>query len=509
MKLNTKNKSLIVEIISLLYILLFIYAAISKILDFENFQVQLGQSPILSAFASWISWLVPIIEIIISLLLCIPKFRNFGLFGAFSLMIMFTAYIFIVLHFSSFVPCSCGGILEKMSWNIHLFFNVLFVFLAAAALVFQYKNNRETFENDRMILIKRISISIVFSSMTVIILFLYSENIIHNENPFIRRYPQHPIMMTHSKDIKFNSYYFAGSINGRIYLGNYTDPLHLLSMDNNLQNQTIIKISFDPKKIPFKLVTIRIRGHFFYLMDGTVPVIYRGSILDWKVREKLNGSPYFNLAVPIDSTHIVFRSHDGKNSSHIIGLFSPNGTPKIVYNKEYLQKQIDGVFDTDGMLLYDEKSNKIVYLYYYRNEFVISNKSVNLVRTQHTIDTNSRAKIKIAYLRNGDRTMSEPPLMINPHSTVYDNLLFIHSKVKGKYEVDKLWEQASIIDVYDIEKASYLMSFAIYGIKGKKINSFYVTETNLYALIGDQLVVHEFRSVLGKEFNHTQNSDLK
>jgi hypothetical protein len=36
-------------------IILFTYAAISKLIDFENFQTQLGQSPLLSAYAASIS----------------------------------------------------------------------------------------------------------------------------------------------------------------------------------------------------------------------------------------------------------------------------------------------------------------------------------------------------------------------------------------------------------------------------------------------------------------------
>ena len=65
MKLTVRMQKVILELICLLYILLFVYAAVSKLLDFENFQVQLGQSPLLSAFAGWVAWIVPIVEIII------------------------------------------------------------------------------------------------------------------------------------------------------------------------------------------------------------------------------------------------------------------------------------------------------------------------------------------------------------------------------------------------------------------------------------------------------------
>src|SRR5690606_35744778 len=114
MKWLTKHRISIVYIICLLYALLFTYAAVSKLLDYQNFRVQLGQSPLLSVYADWVAWMVPLSEIIISLMVLFPRTRMVGLVSAFALMVTFTAYIFIILNYSSFVPCSCGGILEKL-----------------------------------------------------------------------------------------------------------------------------------------------------------------------------------------------------------------------------------------------------------------------------------------------------------------------------------------------------------------------------------------------------------
>ena len=104
------TKSNIIQTVVVLNILLFTYAAVSKVLDFPNFQIQLGQSPLLSAFADWVAVAVPLVEFIIVLLLLTNKYRLLGLYGSFALMTMFTAYIVIILNFSSFTPCSCGGI---------------------------------------------------------------------------------------------------------------------------------------------------------------------------------------------------------------------------------------------------------------------------------------------------------------------------------------------------------------------------------------------------------------
>ncbi|MCL9809853.1 MauE/DoxX family redox-associated membrane protein [Flavobacterium luminosum] len=137
MKLNTNIKKILIEIVSLLYVVLFIYAAVSKLIDFENFKVQLGQSPLLSAFATPVAIGVPVLEIVIAVMLLLPKLKLYGLLSGFTLMVMFTAYIYIILNFSQFIPCSCGGVLEKMTWNQHLIFNLSFVLLAGLAILFQ------------------------------------------------------------------------------------------------------------------------------------------------------------------------------------------------------------------------------------------------------------------------------------------------------------------------------------------------------------------------------------
>jgi uncharacterized membrane protein YphA (DoxX/SURF4 family) len=132
-KENMKQK-IAIEIISFLFILLFLYAAFTKLLDYQKFTVQIGQSPLLTGFGNTLPWLVITIEILIALLLTIARFRLVAFFAAFSLMTMFTAYIVAILNFSSHIPCSCGGVLEKLGWTEHLIFNGVFMALAVTGI---------------------------------------------------------------------------------------------------------------------------------------------------------------------------------------------------------------------------------------------------------------------------------------------------------------------------------------------------------------------------------------
>ncbi len=140
--MKTNYKKILIEIICILFIILFVYAAMSKLLVFDEFKIQIGQSPVLTTYTNWVAWTIPGIEIIISIMLAIPLFRLPGLYASYTLMIMFTAYIIIILNFSDFVPCSCGGVLEKLGWTAHLIFNIAFIALAFIGILILNKSGK-------------------------------------------------------------------------------------------------------------------------------------------------------------------------------------------------------------------------------------------------------------------------------------------------------------------------------------------------------------------------------
>ena len=130
------KREILLQSISCLLVLLFVYAAGSKLMDYTKFRVEIGKSPLLTAFAPIVAWTIPLIEIGIALLLSYSRTRLAGLYASFTLMTLFTAYIFYILRFSPYVPCSCGGVLQKLNWNTHFYFNLFFVVIAALGVLF-------------------------------------------------------------------------------------------------------------------------------------------------------------------------------------------------------------------------------------------------------------------------------------------------------------------------------------------------------------------------------------
>ena len=135
------QKNIITELITFLLIVLFTYAAITKLADYQKFSVQLAQSPLLSKFSTLLVFTIPALEIVISLLLAFSYTRLLGLYVAFILLVVFTAYIVYILLFSPHIPCSCGGVLEDLGWGEHVIFNLIFVFMASIAILQTVKHN--------------------------------------------------------------------------------------------------------------------------------------------------------------------------------------------------------------------------------------------------------------------------------------------------------------------------------------------------------------------------------
>jgi len=132
--------SLILQFICAIFIILFIYTGLNKIIDAEKFRFEIGRSPFVTNFSDQIAYLLPPGELVLSVLLIVRRTRLLGLYLSFALMALFTGYIWLMLHYAPDLPCSCGGIISALSWRGHFVFNSVFTALAVCG-VFLVKNN--------------------------------------------------------------------------------------------------------------------------------------------------------------------------------------------------------------------------------------------------------------------------------------------------------------------------------------------------------------------------------
>lgn len=132
------------SIIPALLIILFIYAALSKLLTFGDFRQQLYNQTFPHWLAGVLLHLLPAAEIATAALLSFKRTLVAGLLGSCILLAAFTGYISLVmLHYWDRIPCSCGGILNHMSWTTHLIFNWVFLILNLLAIYLHFSERKQ------------------------------------------------------------------------------------------------------------------------------------------------------------------------------------------------------------------------------------------------------------------------------------------------------------------------------------------------------------------------------
>ncbi|MGN8055156.1 MauE/DoxX family redox-associated membrane protein [Pedobacter sp. 22163] len=123
---------LIMLLSSLLLVLLWGYAGFSKLADYHRFvqQMQLAPVPLMKQLAPVLGIAVPFAELVLVGLLFSERFRKTGLLLSFFLLLAFTAYISLMLLSGLRLPCTCGGLISKLGWQQHLFFNAFFMLIS-------------------------------------------------------------------------------------------------------------------------------------------------------------------------------------------------------------------------------------------------------------------------------------------------------------------------------------------------------------------------------------------
>lgn len=134
---------IITNFLAMLFIFLFSYAALSKLISYSVFKDQLTQVPLLFQAAAFLAWGIPVVELLVVVLLLWPSLRRYGILSFLGLMLVFTGYLVYTLYFSPYTPCSCGGIISGMGWRSHILFNLLFIGLAVLAILLEPSKSTE------------------------------------------------------------------------------------------------------------------------------------------------------------------------------------------------------------------------------------------------------------------------------------------------------------------------------------------------------------------------------
>lgn len=125
----------IIDVIAIALAILFIYAAVEKLINIGTFKTQLDRSPLLGSFSSAAVWLLPVLQVLTSVLLIRQVTRLAGLFCAFFLIASFTVYLVTMINTGESQPCACGELWQGLTVEWHIIFNLAGILLAGIAII--------------------------------------------------------------------------------------------------------------------------------------------------------------------------------------------------------------------------------------------------------------------------------------------------------------------------------------------------------------------------------------
>jgi hypothetical protein len=333
----------------------------------------------------------------------------------------------------------------------------------------------------------------------IIVLSVLSREMIYDNNSFIRVFPSHAVeQQDNFIELKYSSYYIAGTDKNHVYLGNYFVPLHLMIANSTLTDTQRVHIKIkDLDKLKFRSISVRVDSPYFYVTDGVMPGVFRGSIDNWEAERFINNSVYFSAAEPITPNSFALRAKSSQTQED----FLLKQSKRDQFSKDavgLLEKQIDGVFCTDGMLTVASEINKIVYTYFYRNQFIVTDTSMNLEYRANTIDTVTRAKLKIVQISSGNSTtLANPSAIVNRRACIWKKWLLVNSNLMSKNDTKAAFAAAAVIDVYDLEaRGQYKFSFRLFDHDKKRTHHFLAGPERLYVINGSKLISYKPNKII-------------
>ncbi|MBB5646300.1 MauE/DoxX family redox-associated membrane protein [Pedobacter cryoconitis] len=123
-------------IVTGMLILLWAYAAFSKLFNLAQFQHAL----MIQVFPRWVGkilvYVLPLSELILVGLLLIPQTRLIGMYSSFFMMGAFTLYVGgVVFKIYDQYPCACGGLFARLGWSNHFKVNIVLTLIALAGVI--------------------------------------------------------------------------------------------------------------------------------------------------------------------------------------------------------------------------------------------------------------------------------------------------------------------------------------------------------------------------------------
>lgn len=357
---------------------------------------------------------------------------------------------------------------------------------------------------------KFIYIVLVMTCSCLVIFYLVLRVDYEVKNGFTRKFNTINLSFDRELEISNKPFGFVTETDGGLILNFPLDRLNLFTINAVLTKVDTIKINY-PTAFHSQAINV--------YKDAFLPIIFCTNpygdifISNRMGKQYLKFSQFrFDFFKAIAPQTIVVRGrYNYKDQvNRQLAKLSLTDSAKTVVQYP-LPNVANGFFANDGILQFDKKTKRILYMYFYRGEILSLDTNLKLVLKCKTIDTVLHPAIKIGELSSHYRTnqkkiitQKEPPKFVNTYMTTFDGKIYVLSHLKADNESTANFKNNQVVDVYEIYDGSYQYSFYIPKYEGEKLDQLQVNQNNITGIYGSKLVLYKIGRGSSKNKNYTK-----
>lgn len=329
--------------------------------------------------------------------------------------------------------------------------------------------------------------------LAVGIYFYYSS---YPGNGFTRKWQNKALKVLASKNFPYDVY-FAIKPNDKIIVKKREFPLQLLQMDTHLNGRSNLTPA-----LPKGFNAGRHNYYFNQLSNGLSVANEQGELTSlvagqWKLFKFPNLK--FDDPTLLSAHSAVVRVFKVEQKIRYLELAKLNLTSDASLSGSFkIPASKEGIFSSDGMLQYDQDSNKIYYVFYHTGQFLCLDTNLQVLYQAKTIDTIQHTRLNLTTYRSPDThgkivqktTLIGPGNLVNKYYSIANKKLYLLSGLRSDNQKLEDFINHATIDVYEVKNGTYLYSFIIPDFEGLLLRQFHLDQNRIVAIYDKHVVVY-------------------
>jgi hypothetical protein len=342
-----------------------------------------------------------------------------------------------------------------------------------------------------------IYIALFMISPTLLVYALYSFTYQPNKenNSFLRNISYKEITPLDTAEGVVSYGYICGVTDYHIFIEDPNNPRRLVEADWALKNIHSYTFKLPNSEKVLSRVTYQVDSPFVHIFAGNEPSIFSATWNDGlTVRESKYPYPLYMRAIALSSKDFVFKGFDttGTQTVQTFAVWD-NDTRTQRHQLNPFGHSKDLGINDDGLMDYDSSTQKIIYVPFYKNGFLVLDTNLSAYTRTKTIDTAIYGRTSGgSYKENGQLmyTNNAPQFIVNSEECINQGKVFINSMLRADNETKSGFASYDAVDVYSILYKKYLYSFHVPKYHKQDLVSFRVYDNRIAVIYPNSIVTY-------------------